>query len=199
MTLLEAIIVLAIAGVISAVLLIIAKMALDKNNISKLSQSLTTMQAAVISTYRNKTSYPEATNYIAAQKLSNALVLLGKMSKSDMINPFSDEEMAIFTTGSQRKQNRAYVIKIGKISQEKCRLIVTTVSDQFEYIQVEPLGRYINGDIYIDPNASAVSGVIKSPKGGPDSFDITNFEHMSALCGGEAGVNNYYDIFIGGR
>lgn len=200
MTLLEVIIVLGIMGVIAAGVVVLAQRAIDNQNITKLNQALNTIQTAMISTYRSKRSYPEVlTDDARSIQLANGLVAMGKLTKEDLLNPFTGEALQIFTTSNNTMPNRAFAIKVANLSQNQCTAIISGGSDLFGFIQVENAGGALVPDIYVDPNAALPTGVIKSTKGGDNSFDVTNLEQITNLCGGVAGAGNFYDVFVGDR
>lgn len=199
MTLLEVIIVLGIMGVIAAGVVVLAQRAIDNQNVTKLNQALNSIQTAMISTYRSKKSYPNVKDDITAAQLSDALVSMGKLSKSDFVNPFTGEDILIFTAANNTIANKGFGIQIANLDQNQCRTIVSSGSDLFEFIQVENVGGTLQADLFVEPNATAPTGVIKSTKGGPNSFDITNISQVTQLCGGEAGKDGFYDVFVGGR
>lgn len=200
MTLLEVIIVLGIMGVIAAGVVVLAQRAIDNQNITKLNQALNTIQTAMIATYRSKKSYPEVlTDPVKSEQLANGLIAMGKITKEDLINPFTGEALNIFTAKNNIMKNKAFAIKVGNLTQSQCTSIVSSGSDLFGFIQVEYAGGALVDDFYVEPNATAPLGVIKSTKGGPNTFDLTNLEQIVNLCGGSAGAASYYDIFLGGR
>lgn len=199
MTLLEVIIVLGIMGVIAAGVVVLAQRAIDSQNVTKLNQALNSIQTSMISTYRSKKSYPNVKDEATSEQLSTALVSMGKLSEQDLINPFSGESIRIFTAANNTTANKGFGIRISNLDQNQCRTIVSNGSDLFEFIQVERAGGALVPDLYVDPNALAPTGVIKSTKGGNNSFDITNIAQVVELCGGADGKEGFYDVFVGGR
>lgn len=200
MTLLEVIIVLGIMGVIAAGVVVLAQRAIDNQNVTKLSQALNTIQTAMVSTYRSKKSYPEVlTDEVKSEKLSNALISMGKLSNEDLINPFTGDRLSIYTAKNNNMSNRAFIIKVSNLSKDQCTSIVSNSSDLFGFIQIENTGGALVQDIYVEPNAAQATGVIKSPKGGANTFDVTNLDQITMLCGGAEGIDNYYDVFVGGK
>lgn len=197
MTLLEVIVVLGVMGVISVGVVLIGERTIQNQQINKLNQYLNTIQLTMTITYNAKKHFPEATNDITSDQLTNSLILMGKISKSEFINPITGEPLRVYTTSNRGRANRSFAIKVGNISQDLCREVVNSTNESFKFIQIEQVGRFIIGDTYIEPDATAVSGVIKSPKGGENEFDIRNLLHLEQLCGGPAGGELLYDIFLG--
>ena len=200
MTLLEVIIVLGIMGVIAAGVVVLAQRAIDNQNVTKLNQALNTIQTSMISTYRSKKSYPEiGTDATKSAQLSGALLSMGKLSTADLSNPFTGEPLSIFTANNNGVANRGFAVKVGNLTQTQCTSLVSNGSDLFEFIQVANAGDAMVNEFFVEPNATSPTGVIKSTKGGPNSFDITKIEQVSNLCGGVAGKDSYYDVYVGGR
>lgn len=200
MTLLEVIIVLGIMGVIAAGVVVLAQRAIDNQNTTKLNQALNTIQTAMVATYRSKKSYPAVlSDPVKSEQLSNGLVAMGKLTKEDLLNPFTGDALEIYTTQNNLLPNRAFAIKIGDLSQTQCTSIISAGSDLFGFIQVENVGGALAPDVYVEPDATQLTGVIKSTRGGVNSFDVTNLDQITSLCGGVAGASDYYDVFVGGR
>ncbi|WP_317623638.1 type IV pilus major pilin [Vibrio sp. N418] len=199
MTLLEVIIVLGIMGVIAAGVVVLAQRAIDNQNVSKLSQALNVIQTSMVQTYRSQKSYPPIATVADSAKLTKALISMGKISTSDIVNPFTGAQLEVYTTADNKAANRGFAIKAGNLSQNQCRAIVSSSNELFAFIQVEPVGGTLATDMYVDPKANEPTGVIKSTKGGVNQFDISNLDQLTALCGGDAGATTYYDLFVGNR
>lgn len=199
MTLFEVILVIGIMGAISSGVILLSKSVIDNQNMSNLNQSLNTIQLAMLATYGTKKAYPDVKDEIASIKLTEALISMGKLSKSDFVNPVSGYPIRIYSVTNNHFPNKGFAIKASNLSQPQCRALIGSGSDLFEFIQVELVGGVITPDMDTLPNATAITGVIKSPKGGINSFDITNVDQMAILCGGAAGKDVYYDVFVGGR
>lgn len=200
MTLLEVIIVLGIMGVISAGVVILAQRAIDNQNVSKLSQALNTIQTAMVQTYRSKQSYPDVLqDAVKAKKLTDALVSMGRVTESDLINPFAGAPMLIFTAKDNKAANRGFAIKVSDLSKDQCTSLISNSADLFSFIEVQNRGTAMAADFYVDPDATKSVGVIKSTKGGAKTLDLTNLDHISALCGGPGAGDSYFDVFVGNR
>ncbi|KXF80789.1 toxin coregulated pilin subunit precursor TcpA [Enterovibrio coralii] len=199
MTLLEVIIVLGIMGVIAAGVVVLAQRAIDNQNTTKLSQALNVIQTAMVQSYRSQKSYPAVKTTADSEKLNKALVSMGKVTQSDLVNPFTGQTLEVLTTKDNKADNRGFAIKVANMSQAQCRALISSSSDLFAFIEVGAAGSALAADMYVDPTANQPTGVIKSTKGGANQFDITNLDHLTNLCGGDAGATNYYDIFLGNR
>ncbi|PAR92352.1 type IV pilus major pilin [Vibrio cholerae] len=199
MTLLEVIIVLGIMGVIAAGVVVLAQRAMDNQNVSKLSQSLNVIQTAMVQTYRSQKSYPALTSDADSEKLISALTSMGKITASDSVNPFTGQALKVLTLADNKAANRGFVIKVENLSQNQCKAMVSNSADLFSFIQIETAGGALVTDMYTDPNAATPTGVIKSTKGGPGQYNVTNLDHVTALCGSDAGSSAYYDVFFGNR
>lgn len=203
MTLLEVIIVLGIMGVIAAGVVVLAQRAIDSQNATKLSNSLNAAQTAMVSTYRSKSSYPNiGSDTAASEQLAKGLIAMGKLSKEDLINPFNGEPLMIFTANNNTKANRGFLIKVSELTKDQCSTMISNSSDLFGFIQTALTSSSAPAtELFIEPDANQSVGVIKSTKGGSNSFDVTNINHVAALCGGSdpAAANQFYDVYVGGK
>lgn len=199
MTLLEVIIVLGIMGVIAAGVVVLAQRAIDNQNISKLSQALNTIQTGLIQTYRGKASYPTVTTPDQIKQLREALISMGRAAESDFLNPFTGDQIDVLTTAVNGVPNKAFGIRVSNLSQEQCRAVITSATDLFTFIQITAPGGAFATDQYVNAVADTGMNIIKSPTGNGQQFDVTNLSHITNLCGGTAGVNAFYDVFVGGR
>ncbi len=203
MTLLEVIIVLGIMGVIAAGVVVLAQRAIDSQNATKLANALNSAQTAMVSTYRSKKSYPSiGTDTASSENLKAGLLAMGKLSEEDLINPFNGEQLMIFTAANNTKPNRGFAIKVGGLTKDQCSTIISNSSDLFSFVQVsEANSNDLVSDLFIEPNGAAPLGVIKSTKGGANSFDVTRIDHLTNLCGGSSAdaANKFYDVYVGGQ
>lgn len=201
MTLLEIIIVLGIMGVIAAGVVIIAQRAIDNQSIQKLTSQLNTVQTGMIQVYRSRTSYPAVeSNLVESEKLSDALIAMGKVTKQDLQNPFTGMPLNIFTMSLNKIKNRAFAIRVSELSQDQCTALITNIEDQFSFIQVSTTGASsLTPDAWVNATANSSLGVLKSPNGQGIQLNIEDLDHVKALCGGAVGSNNYYDVYFGNR
>lgn len=203
MTLLEVIIVLGIMGVIAAGVVVLAQRAIDSQNATKLANGLNSTQTAMVSTYRSKKSYPEVGKVDAnSENLKAGLIAMGKVSEEDLINPFNGESLMIYTAMNNTKPNRGFAIKVGGLTKDQCSTIISNSSDLFAFVQVSEAGSNdLVADLFTDPNGALPLGVIKSTKGGDNTFDVTRIDHLTNLCGGNSpeAANKFYDVYVGGQ
>ena len=200
MTLLEVIIVLGIMGVIAAGVVVLAQRAIDSQNMTKLVQSLNTIQTAMVQSFRSKLSYPETTAETASQ-LESALVSMGRASAGDFLNPVTGEKLVVTSAGAGAAgNNKAFLIRVGGLSQDQCRAIVTGAADLFQFIQVGAAGAGQAADINVAAAAGGATGIgnIKTPSGTGTQFDVTNLTHISSLCGATASTGTF-DVLFGSR
>ncbi len=206
MTLLEVIIVLGIMGVIAAGVVVLAQRAIDNQNLMKLSNGLNSIQTAMVSTYRVKSSYPAITGDTESQQLKDALIAMGKLSKEDTVNSYSGDALNIFSAASNSKANKAFIIEVKGLTHQQCTAVVNNSVDLFPFIDVQKASDGSGGgssrpsDIFTVAVATDGLGVLKSPAGG-DAYDVSNIEHITALCGGQSAEAKaaYYDVYVGGQ
>ena len=200
MTLLEVIIVLGIMGVIAAGVVILAQRAIDSQNLMKLNTALNNTQTALVGTYRSKAEYPTVDDEEGSKKLKTALISMGKVAKEDLQNPFTGEEINVFSVANNAKQNRGFVLEVEGLTQAQCSAVVSAANDLFAYIQVEESGGTHNKDLYADADGAQSTGILKSTKASDKSLNLSDINHITALCGGqtESAAAASYDVFLGG-
>lgn len=199
-TLLEIIIVLGIMGVIAAGVVVLAQRAIDNQNTTSLSQQLNTIQTAMIQTFRGKGAYPESTDAASSLRLFNALINMGKLSEEDKLNPFSGTPLQILSIALNSVPRKAFSIKVADLTQDQCASLITLSEPLMGFVFTATAGGAAPTDAWVDANAAATLGMIKSLKPGGVQLDLTNLDQISALCGGEAtGQNSNYDVYFGNR
>ncbi len=199
-TLLEIIIVLGIMGVIAAGVVILAQRAIDNQNTTTLAQQLNTIQTAMIQTFRGKGAYPESTTTASSERLFNALINMGKLSEDDKLNPFSGTPLEILSATLNAVPRKAFLIKVADLTQDQCASLITLSEPLMGLVYTTTAGGPAPSDVWMDANATATLGMIKSLKPGGTQLDLTDLDQIAALCGGEAtGDSNIYDIYFGNR
>ncbi|EGR1074616.1 type IV pilus major pilin [Vibrio cholerae] len=198
MTLLEVIIVLGIMGVVSAGVVTLAQRAIDSQNMTKVAQNLNTMQVAMTQTYRSLGNYPTTATSNDAGKLTSGLVSLGKVSKDEAKNPFTGQNMSIYSFSRNTAPNKAFAIVVDGLTKAQCRTIVTSSAEMFPYVVIKDAATIEPSDL-LDFETSAAKanegkGVIKSIATGSVNLNLADLTHVDTLC---AGTGNAFSVAFG--
>nr|ADE87456.1 toxin co-regulated pilus [Vibrio cholerae O56] len=188
MTLPEVIIVLGIMGVVSAGVVTLAQRAIDSQNMTKAAQNLNTIQVSLTQTYRSLGNYPATADAAAATALTSGLVSLGKISADEAKNPFTGNNLNIWSFPRNAAGNKAFAISVDGLTQAQCKTLVTSVGDMFPYINVQEKAAVALadlGDFETGPaNAVTGKGIIKSIATGSVNLNLTEITHVQNLCAG---------------
>lgn len=149
-TLLEIIIVLGIIGVIAAGVVILAQRAFTSQDITDTINYTNSVRTSMEEAYKDAGSYPDdqdpysltkttiGTNPSSTSPAIEMLVAMGKVSKDEAFNSFSNDPFQIggVKASSSASGNKAFYVLINGLDSETCRNFISQIGAKWDYVGV---------------------------------------------------------------
>lgn len=149
-TLLEIIIVLGIIGVIAAGVVILAQRAFTSQDITDTINYTNSVRTAMEEAYKDAGEYPVdqtaygktktdiGANATSASGAIEMLVAMGKVSKDEAFNSFSNDPFQIggVKSSSSASGNKAFYVLVNGVDSETCRNFISQIGSKWDYVGV---------------------------------------------------------------
>lgn len=149
-TLLEIIIVLGIIGVIAAGVVILAQRAFTSQDITDTINYTNSVRTSMEEAYKDAGEYPDdqdpyaltkttiGTNLSSTSPAIEMLVAMGKVSKDEAFNSFSNDPFQIggVKASNSASGNKAFYVLINGLDSETCRNFISQIGAKWDYVGV---------------------------------------------------------------